>query len=173
MLSSIKLTLKRSTPVRILFYLILGGFLISQPNRIITISMYVLAAYFLISGIEHLFSAYNIHKKLNMTSSDLLFGIVKIILALTLFFFYQSILAFFPIIIGLMIIFEGILQFIESFSPKDIFGIIYSILLVIVGFVLLFNPFGTMIVFTRFLGCWLLIMAISEVIIYFRIKKLH
>lgn len=171
MLTSVKNSLKESIIIRMITYLILGILLLISPDKVVNLTIYILSIYLFLASIINFYQAYNLKKKLGNTSLELYFGIFQLIVAIIIFFFSRYILAFFPIVIGILLIINGGIQLASNIGTKMFFGIIYSLLLLVIGFIILVNPFGTVLTLTRFLGCWFIIMVISEIILYFKLRE--
>lgn len=171
MLASFKRSLQEYAILRIVVYIIVGIFFIVNPQKAVSIFVYILSAYMLITGIIHLYSSFVLKKKLGSYGFDLVAGIILILLAVIFFFFSKNILAFFPFIIGLLFIISGAMQLAINISSKIVYSIIYSIFLIVLGFIFLFNPFSTLLVFAKILGVVFIIMAISEIFIFVQVKK--
>ena len=171
MLVSVTKSLRDSLFIRLLTYFVLGVLLLVSPNKVINLTIYILSIYLFVSSMLHFYASYKLKKKLNTIGIDLYIGIFQLLFSFIILFFSKGILSFFPIVIGIVFIINGVFQLIENIGFKLKFGIFYSILVLALGFVLLFNPFGTILTMTRFLGVWFIAMTISEIVIYFKLKK--
>lgn len=171
MLANFKRSLQEYAILRIIMYIAIGIFFIVNPKKAVEIIVYILSAYMLISGVLHLYTSFVLKKKLGTYGFDLVTGIIQVLLAVIFFFFSKNILAFFPFIIGVLFIISGAMQLAINISSKIVYSIIYSIFLIVLGFIFLFNPFSTLLVFAKILGVVFIIMAISEIYIFVQVKK--
>lgn len=87
-------------------------------------------------------------------------------------FFAPAIASILPILLGLAIICNGIFQLIMGLNMKSTPWLIYSVLLLIGGIVLLFNPFASLLVLFQIFGVILIVMGVSEAISFFKLKKM-
>lgn len=76
-----------------------------------------------------------------------------------------------PILLGLSIISNGAFQLVLGLNTKSVAWIIYSVILVIGGALLLFNPFASLLILLQVFGYTLIAMGILEVIGYFMFRS--
>jgi uncharacterized membrane protein HdeD (DUF308 family) len=90
--------------------------------------------------------------------------------------FAKPLIAFIPIITGITLIILGISEIIDAFSRRQFINvvplpmIIYGIILILIGIVLTFNPFTTVLVLLQFFGAILIVNAIMDFIGMWRWK---
>ena len=96
-------------------------------------------------------------------------GIMRVLVAFVVLWFSKGIVSILPMFLGFIILIFAISQFMQSWTAKrdgfPVTGqIIYSALMIIAGFFLLFNPFSSMMILFQLFGFLLITMAVSEFI---------
>ncbi|MCG4307130.1 DUF308 domain-containing protein, partial [Enterococcus lactis] len=84
-----------------------------------------------------------------------------------------AIVSILPILLGLAVIINSLFQLFFSMNTKAKSWSVYSILLLIGGFVLLFNPFKSLMVLFQIFGFILIFMGIQEIINFIRIRRMY
>ncbi|HEN2009901.1 TPA: DUF308 domain-containing protein, partial [Enterococcus faecium] len=106
-------------------------------------------------------------------SIGLFSGLFFLILALIVYAFAPAIVSILPILLGLAVIINSLFQLFFSMNTKAKSWSVYSsILLLIGGFVLLFNPFKSLMLLFQIFGFILIFMGIQEIINFIRIRKM-
>lgn len=167
-----ELNFKRYAFLRAVIYIILGISIVINPRTVFNFIGYFITTYFILFAIINIFEAYRNKKVTKIWSLGLFNGIVFIIAGFTVWIFSAAIVSILPIILGLMIISNGLFQIflgLNNAKPK-IWGL-YSIFLLISGFIILFNPFQSLMVLFQIFGVTLFFMGIQEIISCFKILK--
>lgn len=94
---------------------------------------------------------------------------MRVLVAFVVLWFSKGIVSILPMFLGFIILIFAISQFMQSWTAKrdgfPVTGqIIYSALMIIAGFFLLFNPFSSMMILFQLFGFLLITMAVSEFI---------
>ena len=155
---------------RTVSYLLIGGILLLSPKFISTSLNFFAISGLVLLGLWQLYQALRF-QLLNL-SSGLEFGLsgCSFALALLLFIFPKFLLSIIPVIIGLFIIFNGIIQLhlpgqMREVNPAFRYGpVFFNVLLIIGGLIICLNPFTTFLTMIRLIGLMLLIMGSSELI---------
>lgn len=158
--------------------LILSLFLIVKPVASLNFIMILLGCITLLDGIIHVVSYFVSFKELRTYSFELIQGILGILLGFAFMFNPQVIVSFLPFIIGAWIVVEGTIRLQFAFNMRGnetgnwLILLILSILTIVFGFVVLFNPFGTAIAITSLAGILLFINEVVNILesIYIIIK---
>lgn len=159
-----------NTLVVSLLLLILSLFLIIKPVTSLNFIMVLLGCITVLDGIIHIVSYFSTSSELKMFSFELVQGILGSILGFVFIFNPELIVSFLPFIIGAWIIVEGIIKFQFSFNIRGsefgnwLMPLCISTLTVILGFIIIFNPFGTAVALTTLAGIFLLISEILNII---------
>lgn len=115
------------------------------------------------------------NKKLFLT--DLLFGIVLIVLAILVFANLALIGKYLPTLVGFLMILSSLSEIVRSFSLKSgglkswWLGIVPALIVLILGFVFLLKPGFVGASFGIFTGITLVINGIAAVVNFFQLKK--
>ena len=113
----------------------------------------------------------------NVTDLDVVYGIVSIILGVIVISNPEAIGSIIPLIIGVLIIANSVVKLEYSLELKKennelwISTLILSIIMVICGVLLIFNPFKGAVFLTRVVGIFILVYAILDLISTFVIKN--
>lgn len=160
--------------VMAILFLIIGILLFSNPDGVIKFISYVIGAIFIITGIVKLFSYYRMSKKMNINNnSDLILGIIAIIIGLVIIICLSAIAFIINFAIGGWILYSGIMKLMSAFNLKElkvdswIYVLITSIVMIICGLYVVIN-FNTAY---KAMGIVLIIYSIIEIIQYIIIPK--
>ena len=114
-------------------------------------------------------------KKLFLT--DLLFGVVLIVLAILIFANLALIGKYLPTLVGFFMILSSLAEIVRSFSLKSSglkswwLGIVPALIVLILGFVFLLNPGFVGASFGIFTGITMVINGIAAIVNFFQLKK--
>ena len=159
-----------------LLLIVLSVFLMLKPIEIIGSLIKVIGMILLICGVFD-FTNYFVNKK---EESLFDYGLVKVIIEITigvLFIFkYDLLINLFPCILGLIIVFINIFKLQTAISLKEfesnyMTGVIISSLSIILGLVIVINPFETIEVVIIVSGAVLLISELSNIIYSISVLK--
>lgn len=115
------------------------------------------------------------NKKLFLT--DLLFGIVLVVLAILIFANLALIGKYLPTLVGFLMILSSLSEILRSFSLKSSglkswwLGIVPAVIVLILGFVFLLKPGFVGASFGIFAGITLVINGIAAIVNFFQLKK--
>lgn len=149
--------------------IILSLFLIFKPEISLTVMFIVLGIFLLVIGIMHTVSYFSSPKEFKALSFELVEGIVYSIVGLVLIFNPNIIKAFLPIIIGCWMIINSIVRFQLSFNLKSSDSPTWGIMLILsfftllLGVIMVINPFASMAALTMICGIMLLISEIVNI----------
>lgn len=172
----IKKYAKNSLVVSILL-IVLSLFLIIKPAQSLNFIMICLGCIVVLNGIIHTISYFTTPSEFKTFSFELVQGIICIVLGLVFILNPELINSFLPFIIGAWIIIESIVKIQLAFNVKDIQNSNWLLMLglaiitLLLGIIIIFNPFATAITITTLCGIMLLIsevMNIGESIYFMR-----
>lgn len=115
------------------------------------------------------------NKKLFLT--DLLFGIVLVVLAILIFANLALIGKYLPTLVGFLMILSSLAEIVRSFSLKSAglkswwLSIVPALIVLILGFVFLLKPGFVGASFGIFTGITLVINGIASIVNFFQLKK--
>lgn len=158
-----------------LAYIIFGLLFLFEPHETLNIFIIILAVFFAVFGIINLISGWWQRSHDDITNYSLTVGVSQLIIALIIWIFAKPLLAFLPFIVGLTLVImgisktvDGIQQHREYVNVSPFPNSLYGILLVLVGIMLMFNPFGTVLVVLQFFGATLVVMSILDIVMAWR-----
>lgn len=171
MFEMIRTNFQRYALLRSVIYIIAGLAIIINPTAVFHFIGYLITAYFVLLGILNLLEANKNRKQTGSWGFGLISGIVFFILALIVWVFAAAIVSILPVILGIVIILKSLFQLFVGLNTRSKGWSAYSILLLIGGLILLFNPFKSVMVLFQLFGGLLIFMGISEIISYFKVNK--
>ncbi len=173
MFETIKQNIQKYALLRAAVYIISGiAIVLIAPSAVFHFIGYLITAYLVLLGLLNLFEAYRFKRKTGSWSIGLFSGLFFLILALIVYAFAPAIVSILPILLGLAVIINSLFQLFFSMNTKAKSWSVYSILLLIGGFVLLFNPFKSLMLLFQIFGFILIFMGIQEIINFIRIRKM-
>ncbi|GHP13871.1 membrane protein [Lentilactobacillus fungorum] len=158
-----------------LAYIIFGLMFLFEPHETLNAFIGILAVFFAIFGIINLLSAWRQRARAEITSYSLSIGISQLVIAVIIWIFAKPLLAFLPFVVGLTLVIMGISKTIDGLQqhreyvnvspfPNSLYGMILTLL----GIMLMFNPFGTVLVVLQFFGAILVIMSVMDIVLAWR-----
>lgn len=155
---------KFSSILRALSAIALGVVMVISNNATVTVIRVIAALLFAAGVISLVYSIVN-HKNKMMGLLSIP-AIVDVVIGLLLFFYPEPVTCLIVYLIGILLVVFGVIQLIALSSIMSILGagffsLMLSILVIIGGVVLLFNPF-TMKVMSIIGGCFLIIYGVQE-----------
>ena len=146
--------------------LVLSIFLIIKPLQSISTIITIFAVILIIEGILNLLSYFKLEKEYRVMSFSVVMGITNILLGIMGIILSDTLISFFPIIISIWIILKSIVNFQISLNLKSInasswlFTMITSVITFILGIIILINPFQSAALAIRIIG---IVLAITEI----------
>ena len=156
---------EKSSIITSILMLIVSILLILMPETILNSIVVLLGIAALLDGILHSISYIITDKEMKAFSNELFFGILEIMTSGLLFLFKANIINIFPVIIGIWIIIAGVTKFQLAFNlrgidSKWIVVLLSSIISIILGVLIILNPFSTVMTITVISG---IILFITEI----------
>lgn len=171
MFEMIRTNFQRYALLRSAIYIIAGLAIVINPTAVFHFIGYLITAYFVLLGILNLLEANKNRKQTGAWGLGLISGIAFFILALIVWVFAAAIVSLLPVILGLVIILKSLFQLFVGLNTRSKGWSAYSILLLVGGLILLFNPFKSVMILFQLFGGLLIFMGISEIITYFKVNK--
>ena len=159
-----------------LLLIVLSVFLMLKPIEIIGSLIKVIGMILLICGVFD-FANYFVNKKEeSLFDYGLVKGIIEITIGVLFIFKYDLLINLFPCILDLIIVFINIFKLQTAISLKEfesnyMTGVIISSLSIILGLVIVINPFETLEVVIIVSGAVLLISELSNIIYSISVLK--
>lgn len=168
--------LKKGSFVSILTSLVIlavGVLMICNPDVVTSIVGYVIGGVFVVLGFYKVINYFVSKGKYDFYNYDLVYGILAIVLGIIVMLCMNSITSLLRIMIGIWILYSGLLRLTFSFKLKKfyvdswVFSLVASILMIVAGlFVTLYQ--GTILVALGFVMVFCSIMDIIEEIIFMK-----
>ena len=156
-------------------YLILGFLLLIKPGTALVTVVHILAIVAAVMGIVSLVSYFK--DKYSAGNGGVIKGVVYLLIAAFLYFGAGFIISIVPIIFGILIVISGIVKLQEALdmmkyrASGSITVLIISILSLVLGVLILINPFGTAELLFRIIGIALIYNGVSDLLTVFYFSK--
>lgn len=152
-----------------LVFAIISIFLIAKPTESLQFIIIVVGCILILTGLFHTISYFTSSKDLSIINLGLIQGVLCLIFGIVTVFNSDVVGGFLPFLIGAWIIIESILKIQFTFNIRNIsisrwrFMLLLSLLTLIIGIIILFNPFKTAVMVTRIYGIFLLIAEVLNI----------
>lgn len=159
----------KSSLVISIVLIILALFLIFKPTESLNFIVILIGIVLAILGIMHMISYFSSSKEFKSLSFELIEGIAYICTGILLIINPNLINEFLATLVGAWMIIQSIIRFQFAFNLKAIDNkgwavmLILSIITFILGVVIIFNPFATLIAVTTICGIMLLISELINI----------
>lgn len=166
---------QRSGWLRAVIMVALGLWIVLQPNHVFGLLVNILAVVLLVMGISNIISGIRV-RRAGGGNFGIGSGVALIVAAIFAEALAGTVIAMFPLIMGIVLLVYGISALAGARSSRQYVnvsntsGIVYGILVVIAGLVLLVNPFGSAMMLFRIFGGILLAMGVMEFINWFKYR---
>lgn len=159
---------KESIIISILLLLV-AIFLIAKPGIALSTAVILFAVVFIVDGIINVVAYIMEEQQIRAFSSELIIGILLVILGLIILFNQPLFISMLPIMIGTWIFIKSIMKFQLAINLKSAIAekwgllVVSSILMCILGILIIANPFEAIVTLTRFIGIMMLIVEILNI----------
>ena len=170
MLKDVLKSYERDSIVISILFTILGIFLVVNPTKSITSIIFAFGVLLVGSGIISILNYCLIPPEEKIYSLDFLRGILTIISGILTIVFKNDLVNVLPVLLGLFIIFNHLfkMQMTFNFSSilmgNSVWFIILEILWIVLGVLLILNPFEGLITIGTLTGIFLIISEIGNII---------
>lgn len=92
---------------------------------------------------------------------------------------YKSIISFVIFMFGIFVIVSGVVDFVSAIDARRndlkswLFSIVMSVALIILGLIVVVNPFNSVMLLTRLLGISLIAYAVADLIAFIQVRRVH
>lgn len=166
--------IKNLSLITIVAGLAIGILLLLQPGETVQLVSMLCGITVIMLGVGAWISYFS---KVKSTILAIL-GTLAIISGIILCVKYKSIISVVLFLFGIFILISGIVDFVSAIEAKrnDLKSWIVSLIMaaatIILGLLVIVNPFDSMLVITRLLGAGLIIYAVMDLISFIQIKKI-
>lgn len=152
----------------------IGIVMVAVPDRAMSLVVQIIAAFFIASGIVSFFYGL-VHRKENALGILAFNAVVDVLIGVLLFCYPGIVATIIIYLIGIVLLFFGILQIVALIGASGILGFgfmafILPVLVTLVGGFLLFNPFAPGVMST-IAGIALIVYGASELFSSWKMKK--
>lgn len=174
-MKSFYVEMQRSGWLRGIIMAALGAWLLLSPRAVFGVIVNVVAGVLLVMGIMSLISGARV-RRAGGANIGVGSGVGLIVAAFLVEIFAGVFISMFPFISGILLIIYGISSIGGASASRQYVnvsnasGVIYGVLVIIAGIVLMFNPFGSMMLLLRVFGGMLVVMGVMEFINSFRYR---
>ncbi len=159
--------------IQAILAILFGLFLILFPQTTTMAMIYLLAGFLAVIGIISLISYGRNKGESNFVDSDLIAGIFQLLIALVMFIFPKTVAAVFSLLLGILVMLNGVLNMMRGLEIKKYGGrnwitiLILNIIITIGGLIIIINPFASTVTFVLILGILLVAKGIADLVSYF------
>lgn len=160
-----------------ILFILLGVFLYLRPDLANKTIGYILGALILIAGASGILNHISNKNGLKIFKFDLIFAVLSFILGLFIIINPFSVMNFLTIGLGIWFLISGVLRLSYSFDLKKhkenywLLTFVISIIKIIFGIMLIFNPFASGILLTEILGLFIIAFGLLNVVETFLYKR--
>lgn len=161
---------EKKSIVTSLLMMILATLLIFNPGIVINTVLNIFGIVILIAGVINILSYLFQDKDTKQISYDLFNGIVMLIAGMIIILLKGAIVSIIPIIVAIWILYSGIIKYQMSKSlnvvqnNKSKILTISAIIQIVLGIIILINPFGTALTVIRVVGIILFVIELQDFI---------
>ncbi len=165
-----------STITSIIFILV-GIFLIIKPETTLSLISYILGIIILVNGIMNLIRYFSNRGTGDLFDFGFIFGIMGVVVAVIFISQPNMIASIIPLILGVWILVNGVVKLQFSMNLRNYQNAswsrsaVISSLNILLGIVLILNPFKGAIVITQIIGGFLILYAVLDLLESRTIKK--
>jgi uncharacterized membrane protein HdeD (DUF308 family) len=168
----------KSTLVSGLLALALGVLVLMLPGDSIVIAAILFGIYLLVTGTAQVIFAFSLHVSAGGRVLLFISGAASLILAVLAFRHFGkdplTAILFLAIWIGIGFIFRGVATSISAISDPSLPGrgweIFLGVVSLLAGIVMLASPFASLLILTRVVGIWLIVLGVFEIVSSFGIR---
>lgn len=161
---------RRHTLLRDAVFIVIGSAIVFNPGAFFQFVGYLIAGYLMLLGLINIYDDYKIKKQTGSWGLGFVTGLIFVVLAVAFLFFAPVIVSILPFLLGISIVINGLVQLTFALNTRQTGALIYSILVLIAGAVLVFNPFKSLLVLMQVFGFILIFMGVIEIVGHFRNK---
>ena len=156
-----------------LLFIVTGIFLLLKPETAINIVCYVLGVILVLWGVVSVIQFFSDTNSTSYLSLSFIFGAFVFIFGIIILIKPSIIASIVPLLLGVWMVINGVTKLSYSLSiykaSKNILSVVGSILIVIFGITLIFNPFEGAKGLTQIIGIALIVYSVLDLIESFSI----
>lgn len=162
--------IKNSYIIIAVAYVVFGLSLLIKPEMSTNIICFAVGALCLIYSVATLIKYFIGDKKRYYVEPNFILPVLMLVFGLVIIFKPSVIVSILPVVVGIVMIVSGVIKLQDSFNLKKYaFAkwwtvLIFAFVSVILGVVILINPFGTGLLFTRIVGLFFTIDGLLNIV---------
>lgn len=155
--------------------LVIGLLLFIRPESTLSLISYTFGGILVVIGTNSLINYYR--GKEYVSTFELVYGVLSVLGGLVLILNPKAIASLIPFILGIWIVISSLIKLKYSLelnsqrTKSGIIALIITILTLILGIVLIFNPFEGAVFITKMIGLFLFVYSALDIVQSFIIKK--
>ncbi len=159
----------KSSIITSILMIIVAILLITQPLKTIEWIVIFFGIIIIIDGIFDFINYFKSDKEIRLYSFDLVEGLLEILAVVLIILNRNILIAFFPLMLGIWMIVKNIIKIQLSLNLKQVYEnwyllLIAAILSLILGILIILNPFSSAITITFIAGIFLLVTEVFNLI---------
>lgn len=154
---------------------VVGLFLVIRPESTLSLISYILGGILVIIGTTSLVNYYK--DKKSVSTFELIYGVISLIAGLVLILNPKALASLIPFVIGVWILISSLIKLKYIWDLNDTknkswtTSLVITIIMLVLGIVLIFNPFEGAVMITRMIGIFVIIYAVLDIVQSSIIKK--
>lgn len=160
---------ERSASVWIaLLYMVMGGLLLAFPAATSTVFVWALAGGAACYGVSHLLRYLQTRKKGTASPADLFLTVLPVAFAVFALVWPQTLLSFLPLVLGSLLLLDGVgklplaIMAMRAHTPDTTALLLSSLIPLVLGAVIVVNPFQTVQLVVRIFGVGLIADGVAD-----------
>ena len=160
---------ERSASVWIaLLYMVMGGLLLAFPAATSTVFVWALAGGAACYGVSHLLRYLQTRKNGTASPADLFLTVMPVAFAVFALVWPQTLLSFLPLVLGSLLLLDGVgklplaIMALRAHTPDATALLLSSLIPLVLGAVIVVNPFQTVQLVVRIFGVGLIADGIAD-----------
>lgn len=151
-------------------FILLGLAAFFVPETMLEVMGYVIGGALVLAGIVYIVAYLLRDAMANVLRNDFVFGLAAIAIGVVVFTKVKLIVSILPIILGIMVIISGCLKLQNAIdmkrinAPRWFIFLILSVINLVLGAVLVINPFATALLLYRIIGIGLIFSGVTDIV---------
>ena len=160
-----------------ILYFILGIILLIHPMAVGKLVCYAIGIIALACGLWRIYGYWKTREMAGFFQVDLVTGVILTVLGIVALSRPSLLLSVLPLVLGLIILMDGLVTLNKALNLRKLdyrwkYLCAWGSVVMILGLILVINPFGSALLMMRFLGIALLVDGAAESWWYFKLKEL-
>ena len=177
-MSNMELKIKKMSLTSIVFsiiFILIGAFLLARPDDAIHLVSYALGIILAIWGAVFIIGFFSDKESQNYLEVSFVIGVFALIFGIIILIKPNTIASIIPLLIGIWMLINGVTKLSYSLTlnreNNAASSIIISLIIVVLGILLIFNPFAGAKKIVQILGIIIIIYSVLDLLECFAIKK--